>query len=53
MELLSVHYNIEYESKETKTNVKLLMITHALYGNKYLLVRVTPSKLKTFVLTLN
>jgi len=37
-----------------ETNSKLLMVMHALYGNnKDLFVGVTPSKPKTFVLTLN
>ncbi|KAK4821384.1 hypothetical protein QYF61_018922 [Mycteria americana] len=39
---------------ETETHGKLLMLMHVLYrNNKDLFVRVTPSKPKTFVLTLN
>lgn len=46
-------YPSEYGPNKIETNGTLLMLTHALYGSKKdLFVRITPSKPKTFVLTL-
>lgn len=54
MELYSVLWSMEYGPKKMELNGRLLMSMLALYeSNKDSIVKVTPSKLKTFVLILS
>lgn len=54
MELCTGDQSVEHGLNEAETNGKLLILTPVLWRNKEdLFVRITPSKLKMFVLTLN